>query len=147
VQETLLLLKRVCERQQVELRFLPGNLPLFRFDKEKIKQALLNLVKNALEALPQGGTIEVATADDGKWARISVIDNGQGISEADLPLIFEPFFTRKGAGTGLGLSITQRIIEEHNGRIAVKSPRKGGTIFTVTLPMATSGPAINPLPA
>ncbi len=139
VQETLLLLKRECERQQVELRFLPSDLPLFRFDKEKIKQALLNLVKNALEALTQGGTIEVATATDGEWARISIHDNGPGITDVDLPLIFEPFFTRKGAGTGLGLSITQRIIEEHNGRIAVKSPQEGGTVFTIALPMQTSG--------
>jgi signal transduction histidine kinase len=135
VRETLLLMKRVCEQQRVEIDFAPGEVPLFRFDVEKIKQAVLNLVKNALEALPKGGAINVATRVEGEWASIVISDNGAGIDHADLPLIFEPFFTRKGAGTGLGLSITQRIIEEHNGRISVDTPDGGGTVFTIFLPL------------
>jgi signal transduction histidine kinase len=66
---------------------------------------------------------------------IKVSDNGPGINENDLPLIFEPFFTRKGAGTGLGLSITQRIVEEHHGRILVESTPGIGTEFTIELPL------------
>jgi signal transduction histidine kinase/HAMP domain-containing protein len=135
VQETLLLLHRECERQGVALRFVPGPVPPFRFDVEKIKQALLNLVKNALEALPAGGIIEVATATTGTTATLTIGDSGPGIDASDLSLIFEPFFTRKGGGTGLGLSITQRIVEEHHGRISVESEPGKGTTFTIALSM------------
>ena len=135
VQDTLLLLRRVCEQQKVELSFQPGDLPCFRFDIEKIKQALINLVKNALEAMPQGGVITISTYREEETAVITVADTGPGIEAGDLPLIFEPFFTRKGAGTGLGLSITQRIIEEHQGRITVGSEPGKGTTFVIHLPM------------
>jgi signal transduction histidine kinase/HAMP domain-containing protein len=135
VQDTILLLRRLCEQKKVGLFFVPGEVPEFRFDIEKIKQALLNLVKNALEAMPQGGTIAISTGREEDAAVITVRDNGPGISPEDLPLIFEPFFTRKGAGTGLGLSITQRIVEEHHGRIAVESTKGKGTTFIIHLPM------------
>uniref|UniRef100_UPI002632E64A ATP-binding protein n=1 Tax=Geobacter sp. TaxID=46610 RepID=UPI002632E64A len=65
----------------------------------------------------------------------AVSDSGPGIAPADLPLIFEPFFTRKGAGTGLGLSIVQRIVEEHHGRIVVESAAGRGTTFNIVLPV------------
>jgi signal transduction histidine kinase len=71
----------------------------------------------------------------GDTAVIMISDNGPGICEDDLPLIFEPFFTRKGAGTGLGLSITQRIVEEHHGKIRVESLPRKGTTFTIVLPI------------
>jgi len=135
ISDTLLLLRRQCEQQRVELSFAPGELPIFRFDIEKIKQALLNLIKNALEAMPAGGTIAVRTATSSGTATITVTDSGPGIPAADLRFIFEPFFTRKGAGTGLGLSITQRIVEEHHGRIAAESRTGEGTTFTITLPV------------
>ncbi|AJE03778.1 PAS domain-containing sensor histidine kinase [Geobacter pickeringii] len=135
LQDTLLLLRRECERRQVALAFTPAEVPPFPFDIEKIKQALLNLVKNALEAMPAGGTITVTTGTGNGFATIAVNDNGPGIAEADLPQIFEPFFTRKGAGTGLGLSITQRIVEEHHGRITVASESGHGTTFTIHLPV------------
>lgn len=135
VQDTLLLLRRECEKKGVKLLFAAGEVPPFRFDIEKIKQALLNLVKNALDVLAQGGTIEVSTAVQEGTATITVADNGPGIANDDLPLIFEPFFTRKGAGTGLGLSITQRIVEEHHGRISVESEEGRGTTFSVALPL------------
>ncbi|HYS44703.1 MAG TPA: ATP-binding protein, partial [Geobacteraceae bacterium] len=138
VQDTILLIRRLCERQGVELSFAPGEIPRFNFDIEKIKQALLNLVKNALEAMPNGGRIRIATEAGEETATITIIDNGPGIEACDLPLIFEPFFTRKGAGTGLGLSITQRIIEEHHGRLAVESEMGHGTTFVIQLPMKDS---------
>jgi signal transduction histidine kinase len=135
VQDTLLLLRRECERQGVELRTSLGTVPIFRFDVERVKQALLNLVKNALEALSRGGIIEVATAAGDGTALVRVSDNGPGITAAALPLIFEPYFTSKGAGTGLGLSITRRVVEEHQGRIEVESEEGKGTTFTVALPL------------
>jgi signal transduction histidine kinase len=135
VHDTVLLMRRPCERQQVSLKQEPGDVPLFRFDPEKIKQALLNIVRNALEAMPDGGVITITTGRSGECASVIISDNGPGINADDLPLIFEPFFTRKGAGTGLGLSITQRIVEEHHGRIAVESSPKQGTRFTIELPL------------
>lgn len=134
VNDTLLLLRRECDRQGVTLRFSPEATPTFYFDKEKIKQAVLNLLKNAMEALPKGGTITVATMAIQDTAKIMVSDDGPGIPTGDLPFIFEPFFTCKGAGTGLGLSVTERIIEEHCGRITVDTSEKG-TTFTLSIPL------------
>lgn len=137
VNDTALLMRRQCERQKVSLLVNAGELPSFRFDPEKIKQALMNIIRNALEAMPNGGEIRISTTADKENAIINVSDNGPGISEENLPLIFEPFFTSKGAGTGLGLSITQRIIEEHHGQIFVVSSSETGTVFTIKLPLMT----------
>ena len=135
VSDTVLLMRRPCERQQVRLTMDEGKIPPFRLDPEKIKQAVLNIIKNAQEALPGGGRISVATSVQGECAVISIGDDGSGIATEDLPLIFEPFFTRKGAGTGLGLSITQRIVEEHHGTVRVESAPGEGTRFTIELPL------------
>jgi signal transduction histidine kinase len=135
VTDTVFLMRRPCERQQVELLPETGPIPAFSFDPEKIKQALLNIVRNALEAIPDGGVVRIQTATSHGFAVISIRDSGPGISPEDLPLIFEPFFTRKGAGTGLGLSITQRIVEEHHGRIHVESTPGQGSLFTIELPL------------
>jgi signal transduction histidine kinase len=96
---------------------------------------LLNLLRNSLNATARGGSISVVTAVEQETVVIAVSDNGQGIASADLPLVFEPFFTRSRTGTGLGLSITQRIVEEHNGSIEVRSDAGEGTTFTVRLPI------------
>ncbi|MBC7962791.1 MAG: HAMP domain-containing protein, partial [Steroidobacteraceae bacterium] len=140
VNDTALLMRRQCERQKVSIRVDAGELPPFRFDPEKIKQALMNITRNALEAMPNGGEIRISTTADAEQATLKVSDNGAGIREEYLPLIFEPFFTSKGAGTGLGLSITQRIVEEHHGQISVESSTEAGTVFTIKLPM-TAGSA------
>jgi signal transduction histidine kinase len=100
---------------------------------------VLNVIRNAQEALSSGGIISVTTALEAGRAKITISDNGPGIAEKDRPLIFEPFFTRKGAGTGLGLSITQRIVEEHGGRIRVQSELGAGTTFAIELPTGERG--------
>ena len=133
--DTVLLMRRPCERQRVQLTMDEGKVPPFRLDPEKIKQAVLNIIRNAQEAMPGGGHISVCTRVEGGCAVVSIGDDGSGIAAEDLPLIFEPFFTRKGAGTGLGLSITQRIVEEHHGRIRVESAPGKGTLFTIELPL------------
>jgi signal transduction histidine kinase len=135
VNDTVLLMRRPAERSGVSILLECGEIAVFRFDPEKIKQALLNIIRNAVESLPAGGSVRIATLANGETAVITVSDNGLGIREEDLPLIFEPFFTRKGAGTGLGLSITQRIVEEHRGRMQVESSPAGGTTFTIELPV------------
>ena len=135
VSDALILVRRQCERQETVLAFTPGVLPPALLDPEKIKQALLNLVSNARESLKKGGRIEITTGAAESSIVLTVHDTGPGIDPADLPQIFEPFFTRKGAGTGLGLSITQRIIAEHHGRIEVESAPGAGARFTITLPL------------
>ena len=140
VQDTIILVRRLCERQGVSLTFSPGEVPRFSFDIEKIKQAVLNLVKNALEAMPEGGKIAIVSAATDEYATLTITDTGPGIASDDLPLIFEPFFTRKGAGTGLGLSITRRIIEEHQGKITVESTVGEKTVFTIHLPLTAPLP-------
>ena len=102
----------------------------------------MNLVFNAMEAMPKGGTITFSGGIDADplKVRLSIADTGQGIAPEDLPRIFEPFYSTKGAGkgVGLGLSMVYGIIREHNGTIEVKSRQAEGTIFTMTLP---GGPA------
>lgn len=137
VNDTALLMRRQCERQKVTICVRTSALPSFLFDPEKIKQALMNLTRNALEAMPDGGNITIETALSEKMVLLKVSDNGPGICEENIALIFEPFFTSKGAGTGLGLSITQRIVEEHHGEICVESHSETGTIFTLKLPLLT----------
>ena len=140
VNDTILLMRRQCERQKVQIGLDAGQLPPFRFDPEKIKQALLNITRNALEAMPGCGEIHFVTSVVAEHVKLTISDTGPGIREEDLPLIFEPFFTRKGAGTGLGLSITQRIIEEHHGQIRVESSPESGTVFTIELPLTPYHP-------
>jgi two-component system sensor histidine kinase HydH len=94
----------------------------------------LNLVTNAVQAMERsGGTIIIRTRNVGEYVEVSVSDDGPGISSADLPKVFDPFFTKRAEGTGLGLTIVHRIVDEHEGHIEVES-RPNGTLFRVTLP-------------
>lgn len=111
------------------------NIPLLPFDRRYIKQALLNLVKNAAAAMPDGGKLRLAIELVGEEVRIRVSDSGIGIPEDKLGKIFEPYFTTKENGTGLGLTLTYKIIKEHGGDIAVVSRPGQGTTFTITLPI------------
>jgi len=112
-------------------------------DESQLRQALLNLVRNAKEAMPGGGRIllEVGKAADG-YVRLVLADSGSGISPENLTNIFEPFFSTKVKGTGLGLALVQQIVGEHGGRIEVDCPPGGGTRFTLLLPVAKS-PALD----
>jgi signal transduction histidine kinase len=102
---------------------------------EQIKQALLNLVLNALQAMPSGGLLNVSTKAAGHEFQIIVSDNGPGIAPDDRERIFNPFVTTRDSGTGLGLAITQRIVHSHEGRIVLKSEPNQGATFTVCLPL------------
>ena len=115
-------------------------------DREQLTQAVLNLLLNAVDATPQGGEISVAsrlahsdtmpfeTEVEGQWTVLTVTDTGIGMDEDVLARIFDPYFTTKDGGTGLGLSLVARIIEEHGGRIDVKSRVGVGTTFYIFLP-------------
>jgi two-component system, sporulation sensor kinase E len=111
------------------------DLPRVLLDARYMKQAILNLVKNALAAMPGGGRLSLAALRADEEVRLSVADSGVGIPEEDLPKIFEPYFTTKENGTGLGLTITFKIVKEHRGEIAVKSRPGQGSVFTISLPI------------
>lgn len=118
----------------LELSVAAG-LPDVAADENQIRQALLNLVRNAREAMPTGGTlrVEVAAALPGQ-VRLSIADTGPGIAPEHLGKIFDPFFSTKEKGTGLGLALVQQIAAEHGGRVEVMSPPGGGTVFVIALP-------------
>jgi PAS domain S-box-containing protein len=117
----------------------PPDLPLVMADSEKIKQALLNLCKNAAEAMPQGGTLTVRAHNSGEQVSLEVIDTGVGIpAGAD---VFAPFTTTKPEGTGLGLAIVQQIVAAHEGTVTYTSEPNEGTTFTLVLPVAPPGTA------
>ncbi len=107
-------------------------------DGHLVRQALINLVVNAIQAIPRGGTVTVRVSAESRegqpLARIEVADDGVGISPATEKHIFQPFFTTKAMGTGLGLAVVKRIVDAHHGEISVRSSMGGGTTFTVTLP-------------
>jgi two-component system, NtrC family, sensor kinase len=116
------------------------NLPAAALDKDHIHRAFLNLVRNAIEAMPAGGTIEVTTRLNQPWIEVVFADSGSGMPADQLERIFTPFYTTKSGGTGLGLSITQHIIAEHKGEIICDSAPGQGARFTVRLPVWQDGP-------
>jgi signal transduction histidine kinase len=122
---------------QLEQRFSP-EFPLVMADQEKLAQVLHNLCKNAVEAMPQGGTLTIRGSSTAAHVSLEVHDTGVGIPEG--LSIFEPFTTTKEAGTGLGLAIVQQIVAAHGGTIAYTNPPSQGTTFTVTLPTTAREP-------
>jgi signal transduction histidine kinase len=124
------------------------NIPLIEVDPDQIVQVLINILKNAAEAVGQGGTVSVAArlyeGGDPDVVReklrdmvcIEIADNGAGIVHDEKERIFEPFFSRKKGGTGLGLFVSQSIIQHHHGRISVSSDVGKGTSFRLYLPIA-----------
>lgn len=124
------------ERVKFELK-LDESLPAVLFDKLLLRQAALNIIKNAVEAMSGNGTIEISTGKiNDATAFLSVRDFGPGISPDDIPRLFEPTFTRRKGGTGLGLSIVEKIALDHRGRVYCKSKAGEGAVFTIELPFA-----------
>ena len=104
-------------------------------DPNKLKQAILNLLLNSMEAMEKQGVITVSTKQENNYLTVQIKDTGKGIQEKDVPHIFDPFYSTKAGGTGLGLSIVHGIIEEHKGAVEVESKPKEGTVFTIKLPV------------
>jgi signal transduction histidine kinase len=107
------------------------------FNTDSIKQALLNIVINAIHAMPNGGKLTISVEPHGRdFVNVRIADTGVGIPEENMPHIFTPFFTTKevGVGTGLGLFVTHVMIEREGGKVSVQSQVNEGTTFTLTLP-------------
>jgi signal transduction histidine kinase len=134
-----------ARERRVKLMLHPPTVPVvITADGEKLRQAFLNIIINALQATPPGGSVLISTTvSQPAICEIQIRDTGPGIDAETLARIFEPFFTTKVDGTGLGLAITRKIIESHGGTIMVESVVGHGTTVTVRLPIqvATSGGA------
>ena len=124
-------------RAGVEVIVAAGSVPSIQVDRKQLRQALLNLIRNALEAMSDGGalTLGATTVDDGKSIEISVSDAGPGVSDSTQSQIFDPFFSTKDGGTGLGLSIARRIAHEHGGDLILRETPGGGATFALRLPV------------
>lgn len=136
IDHTLSLLTSEAVDLHIEIvRHYPDAL-IFSGNRDRLEQALLNLGKNALQSMPEGGVFRMTALASGSEAIITVSDSGHGVAELDLPKVFEPFFTTKARGTGLGLALCRKIIEEHSGTISLTSVINQGTTVTVILPLS-----------
>jgi signal transduction histidine kinase len=142
VDDVVALTKHLIHTNGVELKLdLETNLPWAVVDTNQMKQVLLNLVHNSLQAMPGGGEMKILTESVSRngrdWVVMVVMDTGIGIPIADQSRIFEPFYTTRGnsGGTGLGLSVTYGIVTDHGGQIEVESQPGMGAKFTVWIPI------------
>jgi len=138
VEETLQLLRPQIEKQRILVQKEFQSLPPILMDREQMKQVILNLLLNGVQAMPKGGHLSlkghIQEADH--WIKLSIQDSGIGIPPEDIGRLFDPFFSTKEGGVGLGLSIAHRIIDQHRGKIEVESALGKGTLFTVWLPVS-----------
>jgi signal transduction histidine kinase len=136
-EETLQLLRPQIEKQGIVIQKEFQPLPPILMDREQMKQVILNLLLNAVQAMPKGGHLSVKghIPKGDRWIKLSIQDSGVGISGEDINKLFDPFFSAKEGGMGLGLSIAHRIIDQHHGKIEVESSPGEGTLFTVWLPI------------
>ena len=143
LERCILLSQHKLELSNIRLQFgIPANLPPVVGDFNQLQQCVINLIFNAIDAMPDGGTLNLSGQLDSDRRTVMVIvkDSGRGIPERDLPHLFEPFYTTKseGYGVGLGLSIVYGIIERHGGNISVESRAGKGTVFKLELPICPS---------
>jgi signal transduction histidine kinase len=136
-EETLQLLRPQIEKQRIAVQKEFESLHPILTDREQMKQAILNLLLNAVQAMPKGGHLILRgqISEDGQFAKLSIQDSGVGIPGEEIGKLFDPFFSTKEGGIGLGLSIAHRIIDQHHGKIEVESTPGKGTVFTVWLPI------------
>ncbi len=141
IRRSLSLIEQDLSRNGVETRLELGSKELWaHLDPDRFRQVLLNLFLNAVQAMPQGGELEVAVnTDQNHELRIEVRDTGPGIPEDNLDTVFNPYFTSKGSGTGLGLAIARKIVEAHGGAIRAENRPEGGAVFIISLSLKEQG--------
>jgi len=124
----------IQDRGIVVKQELRADLPLLQLDRDQMKQAFYNVIKNSLEAMKRHGTLRIHTDLDDTHVLIRFVDTGGGMSAENLSRVFEPYFTTKPAGTGLGLLIVRRIVREHGGELSIESEKGKGLTLTIRLP-------------
>ncbi len=130
------LLEAEAKHKNIEIRFHKDTTVSLLLDPKQMQQVFINLIKNSIEAMPQGGKIEIQVKNGPEKIQISVRDEGVGMDEGVQKKLFDPFYTTKEKGTGLGLSLVRQIIAEHQGDIWCESRKGGGTTFFIELPHA-----------
>jgi PAS domain S-box-containing protein len=135
IRDLLDFMKFELEEAKVDIAVNLPEIPKLNLDDKYIKHALLNLIKNALDAMPDGGELAIRTRSNGEMVFVEIVDNGVGMEQETLGKIFEPYFTTKDFSSGLGLTLVFKIIKEHNGEITVKSKPGEGTTFTISFPV------------
>jgi signal transduction histidine kinase len=141
LQEILMLYEDELAQRRIRVeREFSLTMPKLMIDAQQIKQAAINILKNAMEAMENGGTLTIRTcpADEKGEAAIEFGDTGPGISSKAMHNIFNPYYTTKPRGTGLGLPITNRIVKAHGGRVELRNKDSGGAVFTIKLPCKTA---------
>jgi signal transduction histidine kinase len=149
IDDVFLLTRHKLQQQGVDIRIsVPEEIPLFRADREQVEQVLLNLILNAAEAMPKGGTLRLSATleqfEDEPHLVLAVRDNGQGMSADQIANLFAPFLTYKESGTGIGLAIVKKIMENHQGKVQVESKLAQGTKFKLLFPIADPNAAVLP---
>ena len=146
VERTLRLFKPEADEKHVEIHTLiTSDLPTVRLNRDAFHQAVINILRNAIQAMKEdGGKLVVRTRDLSKYVALDVIDYGSGMDAKTISRIFEPFYSTKKDGSGLGLPIVQQIIFGHGGHIAISSELGSQTQFTITLPIPTRIPDFPP---
>jgi two-component system NtrC family sensor kinase len=128
--------KREMDARKIEfVNEFSADVPRIRFDKDRLREAVLNLYINAADAMPDGGGIRTSTVRADEWVEIHISDTGAGIPDAEVEKVFEPFFSNKPAGTGLGLTISRDILSAHGGTIEVYPRPRDGTTLILKLPI------------
>ncbi len=144
VDDALVVVQPRANQQEVEIeRAIASAMPKVEGDVRQLGEAVVNLLVNALEVMPDGGRLSIRVAPDSpppgaigsRWVRIDVADTGPGISETARERLFEPFFTTKATGSGLGLAIVQGTVDRHGGTISVESAPRAGACFSIRLPV------------
>lgn len=137
LKESLTLLRHEVENKDITIELTcPEDLPVIHADAGQIKQAIFNIVKNAFQAMPDGGLLKIICSYSDQYLSVCFQDSGTGIKREDFAQIFEPYHTSKDTGSGLGLMIVQRIVQDHGGQIEVASKENEGSSFTIRLPRA-----------
>jgi signal transduction histidine kinase len=136
VNDILGLLQPQVTAKKIEVRLSMSDPAYAIIDDSSIRGALMNLILNAIGAMPEGGTLKVVVNQTGELVRLEIADTGPGIDEEKAKKIFEPFFTTKAQGLGLGMPYAKRVIDQHNGTIALHSRPEEGTTISITLPAA-----------
>lgn len=136
LEEVLEFLRHDLSQKKIDVHFRAGKkMGETRFDHAQLRRVFLNIIRNAMEAMPKGGRLKIHLEEKKPHALVNIADTGTGIPEAIVAKIFEPFFTTKDFGTGLGLAIVQQIIDEHHGEISCQSKVGEGTTFSIALPL------------
>jgi len=148
VEETLAFMEReICDKNVAVECEWPGDMPRISADTSQLKQAFYNLLKNSLQAMPQGGKIRISASAGDDNVRLEFADTGVGIKPEQMAHIFETHYTTKKDGSGLGLMIVERILREHGATLSVESAPEKGAVFAMSFPRPGRRVRVLPPPA